>query len=53
MMISSVVQGKFADLTAESIAAKQSVKRFAKDNKIEGFCEVVVANNVQEGLSHL
>ncbi len=52
MMICSVITGKYTDVVAETIAAKQSLKTFTKNNKIEGFCSVMAASDVKEGISH-
>ncbi len=52
MMISSVIAGKYTEVVAETIAAKQSLKTFTKNNKIEGFCSVMAATDIMEGLSH-
>ena len=52
-MIYSVLEGKFTENVAEVIAAKQSLKKFAEDNKIKGFCKVLAAHMVVDGLSLL
>ena len=51
VMIYSVLEGKFTENVAEVIAAKQSLKKFAEDNKVKGFCKVLAANTVVDGLS--
>ena len=53
VMIYSVLEGKFTENVAEVIAAKQSLKKFAEDNKIKGFCKVLAAHTVVDGLSLL
>ncbi len=50
-MIYSVLQGRYTDNRAEVIEAKQTLKRFAEDKKIKGFCKVVTSPSVSDGLS--
>ncbi len=52
MMLYSVLEGNYTELSAECTAAKQSLKRFSDDYKIEGFVQAVVAHNVVDGLSY-
>ena len=50
MMVHSVLKGDYNEISAECIAAKQSLKRFADDYKIEGFVQVVASQSVMDGL---
>ena len=51
MMVYSVLEGHYNELTAECIAAKQSLKKFCDDYKIEGFVQAVAAPSILGGLS--
>lgn len=51
MMVYSVLEGHYTNLAAECIAAKQSMKRFSDDYKIEGFVQAVAAPTVMGGLT--
>lgn len=53
MMMFSVLEGKFIHSRAECIAAKQSLKRAAEDNKIRGFCQVVSSRSMMDGISQM
>lgn len=52
-MVVSVLQGKFTDMVAETIAAKQTLKRFVKDNKIQGFCRIITSPKIIDGLAYV
>ena len=52
MMVYSALQGQYTSLAAECIAAKQSLKRFSDDYKIEGFVQAVATPNILDGLTH-
>ena len=52
MMVYSVLQGHYTSLAAECIAAKQSLKRFADNYKIEGFVQTVAAADILDGLTY-
>lgn len=52
MMIYSVLEGHYTKLSAECTAAKQSLKRFSDDYKIEGFVQAVASPNVVDGLTN-
>ncbi len=52
MMVHSILQGNYTSLAAECIAAKQSLKRFADDYKIEGFVQAVAAADILDGLTY-
>ena len=53
MMMFSVLEGKFMQSRAECIAAKQSLKRSAEDNKIRGFCQAVASRNLMDSISQM
>lgn len=53
MMMYSVIEGKFINSRAECIAAKQSLKRIAEDNKIQGFCQVVASNDLKDSICQM
>lgn len=52
MMMYSVLGGRYAKLSAECTAAKQSLKRFSDDYKIEGFVQAVASPDIVDGLSY-
>ena len=52
-MVVSVLKGKFTEMVAETIAAKQTLKRFVSDNKIHGFCQVISSSEITEGLAYM
>ena len=52
MVVYSVLEGSYTKLSAECTAAKQSMKRFTDDYKIEGFVQAVAAANVVDGLTY-
>lgn len=53
MMMFSVIEGKFIGSQAECIAAKQSLKRAAEDNKIQGFCQVVASRDIKDSICQM
>jgi potassium/chloride transporter 4/5/6 len=53
MMIASALPGDFIENMAECVAAKQTLKRFVEDNKIEGFTKVITASSNIDGMSYL
>lgn len=52
MVVYSVLEGNYTKLSAECTAAKQSMKRFTDDYKIEGFVQAVAAANAVDGLAY-
>ena len=52
-MVFSILKGSFADMVAETIAAKQTLKRFVTDNKVQGFCKVVASSKITDGLAYV
>ena len=53
MIIHSVLEGSYTKLSAECTAAKQSLKRFSDNNKIEGFVQVVASRTALDGLTNM
>ena len=45
-MVSSVLQGEYTDTVSQVKAAKEILKKFVDDYKIQGFCEVIAAPDV-------
>ncbi|XP_030650009.1 solute carrier family 12 member 4 isoform X1 [Chanos chanos] len=52
-IVGSVIQGNFLDSYGETQAAEQAIKNMMEIEKVKGFCQVVVATKVREGISHL
>ncbi|KAM4639452.1 solute carrier family 12 member 4 isoform 5-T8 [Amazona ochrocephala] len=52
-IIGSVIQGNFLETYGEAQAAEQTIKNMMDIEKVKGFCQVVVANKVREGIAHL
>ena len=52
-MVASVLKGNFTEMYARTIAAKQSLKRFASDSKVQGFCKVISSSRIVDGLAYL
>ena len=50
--MSSVLPGTYRDKFADSQAARQSLAKAMKKEKVKGFAEVVVADEVVSGLAH-
>lgn len=53
VVVVSLMQGDFTKLAGEAAAAKQSLRKLMDDEKVKGFCDVMVASNVADGLSHV
>ncbi|XP_018363501.1 PREDICTED: solute carrier family 12 member 4 isoform X3 [Trachymyrmex cornetzi] len=49
----SCIAGDYTQNSGEALAAKQSLKKTAAEEKVKGFVDVLVAKNVVEGLSSL
>ncbi|XP_077275995.1 solute carrier family 12 member kcc isoform X3 [Temnothorax americanus] len=49
----SCIAGDFTQNSGEALAAKQSLKKTAAEERVKGFVDVLVAKNVVEGLSSL
>lgn len=49
----TVIPGDFTKCSGEAAVAKQALRKIMDDEKVKGFADVLVANDVTEGLSHL
>uniref|UniRef100_UPI0037E7332D solute carrier family 12 member 4 n=1 Tax=Semicossyphus pulcher TaxID=241346 RepID=UPI0037E7332D len=52
-IVGSVLQGNFLDSYGEMQAAEQAIKNMMEIERVKGFCQVVVAAKVREGVVHL
>uniref|UniRef100_A0A3Q3JGQ3 Solute carrier family 12 member 4 n=1 Tax=Monopterus albus TaxID=43700 RepID=A0A3Q3JGQ3_MONAL len=52
-IVGSVVQGNFLESYGEMQAAEQAIKNMMEIERVKGFCQVVVASKVREGIVHL
>ena len=52
-MVVSILKGNFTEMVAETIAAKQTLKRFVKDSKVQGFCKVISSSKINDGLAYV
>ncbi|XP_061447369.1 solute carrier family 12 member 6 isoform X2 [Rhineura floridana] len=52
-IVGSVMVGNFLESYSEALAAEQTVKHLMEAERVKGFCQVVVATKVREGISHL
>ncbi|KAM6942565.1 solute carrier family 12 member 4 isoform 2-T2 [Xenentodon cancila] len=52
-IVGSVIQGNFLDSFGELQAAEQAIKNMMEIERVKGFCQVVVATKVREGIVHL
>ncbi|KAM9817607.1 LOW QUALITY PROTEIN: solute carrier family 12 member 4 [Neosynchiropus ocellatus] len=52
-IVGSVVQGNFLESYGEMQAAEQAIKNMMDIERVKGFCQVVVASKVREGIVHL
>uniref|UniRef100_A0A8D0H9S7 Solute carrier family 12 member 6 n=1 Tax=Sphenodon punctatus TaxID=8508 RepID=A0A8D0H9S7_SPHPU len=52
-IVGSVMVGNFLENYGEALAAEQTIKHLMESERVKGFCQVVVANKVREGISHL
>ncbi|KAJ8249001.1 hypothetical protein GJAV_G00230100 [Gymnothorax javanicus] len=52
-IVGSVIQGNFLESYGETQAAEQTIKNMMEIEKVKGFCQVVVATKVREGIAHL
>lgn len=50
-LVTSVIEGDYTELQAEAAAARQTLKQYANEYKMQGFCEVVICSKVLDGLS--
>lgn len=49
----SVIVGNFLENYGEALAAEQTIKHLMEAEKVKGFCQLVVAAKLREGISHL
>ncbi|XP_072106881.1 solute carrier family 12 member 6-like isoform X1 [Mobula birostris] len=52
-IVGSVLTGNFLQSYGEAAAAEQTIKSLMSRERVKGFCQVVVAAKVREGISHL
>ncbi|XP_046897600.1 solute carrier family 12 member 4 isoform X1 [Hypomesus transpacificus] len=52
-IVGSVIQGNFLDSYGETQASEQAIKNMMEIERVKGFCQVVVASKVREGITHL
>ncbi|XP_055623854.1 solute carrier family 12 member 4 isoform X2 [Toxorhynchites rutilus septentrionalis] len=52
VVVVSLVKGDFTKRAGEAAAAKQSLRKTMEEEKLKGFCDVMVAPNVADGLSN-
>ncbi|XP_055739384.1 solute carrier family 12 member 7-like isoform X1 [Salvelinus fontinalis] len=52
-IVSSVLEGTYMTLGAETKSAEQNVKSAMHVERTKGFCHVVVSSNLRDGFSHL
>ncbi|XP_078526896.1 solute carrier family 12 member 4 [Lissotriton helveticus] len=52
-IVGTAIQGNFLESFGEGQASEQTIKNMMEIEKVKGFCQVVVANKVREGISHL
>ncbi|KAI1890127.1 hypothetical protein AGOR_G00170430 [Albula goreensis] len=52
-IVGSVIQGHFLESYGESQASEQAIKHVMETEKVKGFCQVLVAAKVWEGIAHL
>ncbi|XP_043937933.1 solute carrier family 12 member 4-like isoform X1 [Protopterus annectens] len=52
-IVGSVIKGSFLENVAETQAAEQTIKNMMDIEKVKGFCQVVIASKVREGIFHL
>ncbi|XP_055692183.1 solute carrier family 12 member 4 isoform X4 [Lutzomyia longipalpis] len=49
----SVMPGDFTKNSGQASAAKQSLKKIMEEEKVKGFCDVLIARNIPDGLCHI
>ncbi|KAA0723402.1 Solute carrier family 12 member 4 [Triplophysa tibetana] len=52
-IVGSVIQGNFLECYGETQASEQAIKNMMDIERVKGFCQVVVASKVREGIAHL
>lgn len=49
----SVIPGDYSRGSGDQSEAKRSLRKVMEEEKVKGFCDVLVARNIGEGLSHV
>ncbi|XP_054278489.1 solute carrier family 12 member 4 isoform X2 [Macrosteles quadrilineatus] len=49
----SVIPGEYTRCSGEALAAKQSLRKTMEEEKVKGFVDVLVSQDIAEGVSHL
>ncbi|KAK1161867.1 solute carrier family 12 member 4-like isoform X1 [Acipenser oxyrinchus oxyrinchus] len=52
-IVGSVIQGNYLETFGEAQASEQTIKNMMEIEKVKGFCQVIVANKVRDGIAHL
>lgn len=52
-LVGSVIEGDYSEKFADALAAKQTLSQMMKKEKARGFAEVIVADNMIQGLCYL
>ncbi|XP_059926654.1 solute carrier family 12 member 4 isoform X2 [Gadus macrocephalus] len=52
-IVGSVIQGNFLESYGETQASEQAIKNMMEIERVKGFCQVVVASKVRDGIAHL
>ncbi|XP_067833162.1 LOW QUALITY PROTEIN: solute carrier family 12 member 6-like, partial [Heptranchias perlo] len=52
-IVGTVLSGNFLENYGEALAAEQTMKSLMEKERVKGFCQVVVAGKVREGVCHL
>ncbi|CAL8349822.1 unnamed protein product [Merluccius merluccius] len=52
-IVGSVIQGNFLESYGETQASEQAIKNMMEIERVKGFCQVVVAAKVRDGIAHL
>lgn len=52
-MCVSVIGGDYTRSFSEALAAKQNLRKTMDEERVKGFCDVLVARNITDGLCHL
>lgn len=52
-IVGSVIVGNFLENYGDALAAEQTIKHLMEAEKVKGFCQLVVAAKLKEGISHL
>ncbi|KTF95552.1 hypothetical protein cypCar_00019330 [Cyprinus carpio] len=52
-IVGSVIQGNFLECYGETQASEQAIKNMMEIERVKGFCQVVVASKVREGIAQL